>query len=82
MSPLEFLAKLSVHLPNTHERTSRFFGLCSYRTRGVKNREKRFKALIQNNFEPLEHDFDEKRPPSRYWAIWIKKVYQEDFAEL
>jgi hypothetical protein len=78
MSPLEFLAKLSVHIPRVHERTSRFFGLYSYRTRGVKNREERFKALIQNNFEPIEQDFGEKRPPSRYWATWIKKVYQVD----
>lgn len=78
MSPLEFLAKLSVHIPRVHERTSRFFGLYSYRTRGVKNREEKFKALIQNNFAPLEHDFEDKRPPSKYWATWIKKVYQVD----
>lgn len=78
MSPMEFLAKLSVHIPKVHERTSRFFGLYSYRTRGVKNREEKFKAMIQNNFEPLEHDSEDKKPPSRYWATWIKKVHEID----
>ena len=44
----------------------------------MKNREEKLKSLIQNNFQPLEHEFEDKRPPSRYWATWIKKVYQVD----
>ena len=75
-TPLEFLAKLSLHIPKVHERTSRLFGLYSYRTRGAKNRDARFKALLQNNFEPLEPPLPEKKPPSRYWATYIKKVYE------
>ena len=76
-SPLEFLAKLSIHIPNTHERTTRLYEQYSYRSRGVKNREEKFKTLIENNFEPLE-EIEQKRKPCRYWATYIKKVYEVD----
>jgi len=36
MSPLEFLAQISIHIPNSHERTHRRFGKYSYRTKGVE----------------------------------------------
>ena len=77
VSPLEFLAKLSVHIPKTHERTTRLYGLYSYRTRGAKKREQEFKALLENNFEPIELR-EEVKPVSTYWATWIKKVYEVD----
>ena len=35
-----------------------------------------FKTLIENNFEPLE--FEQKTKPCRYWATYIKKLYEVD----
>lgn len=41
-------------------------------------REAKFKALLENNFQPLELDTAELKPVSKYWATWIKKVYEVD----
>ena len=77
-SPLHFLAELSQQIPNMWEKTTRYYGVYSARTRGAKRRDARFKAYLENNFELLDvPDLDKKRP-STYWARWIKKVYEID----
>jgi hypothetical protein len=63
VSPLEFLAKLSVHIPKIHECTIRLYGLYSCHTRGAKKRDEKFKKLIENDFEPLELK-EEQKPES------------------
>ena len=44
----------------------------------LKNRKKRMKAIIENNFQPLEESEHNKKPASGYWARWIRKVYEID----
>ena len=78
VSPLEFLARLATHVPLPHERTTRLFGLYSYRTRGAKNRKAKFRAWVENNLEPLQPQASERPKASRYWACFIKKVYEVD----
>lgn len=77
-SPLEFLAELSVHVPNIWEQTTRFFGHYASRTRGKLRveRKKRLRSTPLPLFSPEE--FEPKRPVSKQWAIWIKKVYEVD----
>jgi hypothetical protein len=77
MSPLEFLAQLSIHIPNCHERTHRRFGKYSYRSKGVENRKARLKAELENNLELLE-ELEESKAPSRYWATCMKQVFEID----
>ena len=76
-SPLEFLAELTVHIPRVFEQTTRYFGVYSPRTRGVKRREERFKQILQNNFEPLEEAASSNRP-SQSWARCMKLVFEVD----
>ena len=76
-SPLEFLAELSQHIPNTYEQTTRFYGCYSCRVRGKQRKEARVKLLVSGSLAELE-DRDETPKVSRYWATWIKKVYEVD----
>ena len=78
MSPLEFLAELSCHIPRVFEQTTRYFGVYSPRTRGVRRREEEFEKLRQNNFEPLESLPEEKPKPTQSWARCIKLVFEVD----
>jgi len=72
-SPLDFLAELSQHIPDTFEQTTRYFGLYSARTRGV--REKSEPEPVTLGVMLPE---DEPRRPSSSWARLIKKVYEVD----
>ena len=77
-SPLEFLAELSQHIPNTYEQLIRYYGYYSARSRGARRREAEHKKLVQNNFEPLSDTDSDKKPVSKSWARLIKKVYEVD----
>ena len=77
VSPLEFLAELSCHIPRVFEQTTRYFGAYSPRTRGAKRRDERFQKLLENNFEPLEHPAP-RRAPSQSWARCMKLVFEVD----
>jgi len=78
MSPLEFLAELSCHIPRVFEQTTRYFGVYSPRTRGVRRREAEFEKLLQNNFEPLESLPEQKPKPTQSWARCMKLVFELD----
>ena len=74
--PLEFLAELSSHIPNLWEQTTRYFGVYAARTRGSHAAKK----LKQKNDTPLLLEEPIKAPPpaSKYWATWIKRIYNVD----
>lgn len=74
-SPLEFMAELACHIPRVFEQTTRYFGAYSPRTRGAKQREKRFKTFLQNNFQPLD-DLSPPTPPSESWARSMKSIFE------
>jgi hypothetical protein len=77
-SPLEFLAELSQHIPNTYEQLIRYYGYYSARSRGARRRESEHQKLVQNTFEPLPDTDVDKKPVSKSWARLIKKVYEVD----
>ena len=81
-SPLEFLAELSQHIPDTYEQVIRYYGYYSARTRGARRREVELERLgNQDENEPsqaqLDRDIDRK-PVCKSWAGLIKKVYEID----
>ncbi len=47
-SPLEFLAELSQHIPNTYEQLIRYYGFYSARSRGARRREAELEKLVGN----------------------------------
>jgi hypothetical protein len=77
-SPLEFLAELSQHIPNTYEQLIRYYGYYSARSRGARRRIEDHKKLVENKFEPLPDTDSDKKPVSKSWARLIKKVYEVD----
>jgi hypothetical protein len=78
-SPLEFLAELSQHIPDTYEQVIRYYGYYSARTRGSRRREEELEKLANKgpNQAQIDRDID-KRPVCKSWAGLIKKVYEID----
>ena len=78
LSPLEFLAKLSLHIPPSSKRTHRRFGKYSYRLQGETNEEAQPKAEEECDLEQLKEEREEAKSPSRYWATCMKQVFEID----
>ena len=67
---LEFLARITPHIPNKWESTTRYYGAYSSRTRGeLKKRQQQELTILPPT---------EKKPASRTWAALIKKIYEVD----
>ena len=89
-SPLEFLATLTLHIPDKWEQTTRYYGIYAARTRGKKRRLEQ-EALEQNKLlaedtnqdsaipMPPFSDHEEQKPkPSKTWAACMKRVFEVD----
>jgi hypothetical protein len=73
--PLDFLAEVSAHIPDTHEKTTLFYGWYSNRTRGYRRqrgllREAKVEPATEEEHAPLE--------VRRSWARLIRQVYEVD----
>jgi hypothetical protein len=86
LSPLEFLAELQQHIPDTWEQTTRYFGAYASRTRGKERREREWNQN-QNPAPPARSNGDDKPSDpvveatpkaSRTWAAAIKRIYEVD----
>jgi len=77
-SPLEFLAQLSLHIPNTWEQTTRHYGVYSSVTRGKKIREEEYRARFDALPEPLDEPEEETKPASASFARCMKLVFEID----
>jgi len=71
---LEFLARLTPHIPNKWEQTARYYGYYSHRSRGKR---RKLQAAAESPeiliLEPLP-----KRKASKSWAALIKRVFEVD----
>lgn len=73
--PLDFLAEVSAHIPDAHEKTTLFYGWYSNRTRGYR----RQRGLLGD--AEVETPTGEDRAPldiRRSWARLIRQVYEVD----
>lgn len=79
-SPLEFLAELSQHIPNTYEQLIRYYGYYSARSRGFRSREAELLKLSNKPQDQagLPDPDTDKKSVSKSWARLIKKVYEVD----
>jgi hypothetical protein len=75
--PLDFLAEVSAHIPDPHEKTTLFYGWYSNRTRGYRTQHGLLgdasptdPAADESNGTPLE--------VRRSWARLIRQVYEVD----
>ena len=76
-SPLEFLAEAQQHVPDIWEQLIRYYGVMSPRSRGKEKQEKE-KLLLLQAPEGMPESEEPRKPVSRQWAIWIKKIYEFD----
>ena len=74
---LDYLALLTLHIPNRGESLSRFFGHYSSRSRGERKKQERLKAAAAENVAITEIVEPRKRP-SLTWAECIRLVYEID----
>jgi hypothetical protein len=81
---LDFLAKLSAHIPNPYESITRYYGEYSYRRRGERKKQQ---VLIRPATEPSEtlseveglpEIIPDKRACNKSWASLIKRVFEID----
>ena len=75
--PLDFLAEVSVHIPDAHEKTTIFYGWYSNRTRGFRKR----RGLLPpgGSVHQIPRPADEAPlGVRRSWARLIRKVYEVD----
>jgi hypothetical protein len=70
--PLEFLARITPHIPNKWESTVRYYAHYSHRARGA--RRKKAASLSTPVILPLPDD--QHRKASRAWAALIKRVFE------
>jgi len=75
--PLDFLAEVSAHIPDAHEKTTLFYGWYSNRTRGYR---KRHGLLKEARVKEPAPDREARAPLEvrRSWARLIRKVYEVD----
>jgi hypothetical protein len=73
--PLEFLAKLSAHIPNPYESITRYYGEYSYRRRGERKKQQ---VVIRPASEALPEIIPDKRACNRSWATLIKRIFEID----
>ena len=75
--PVDFLAEVSAHIPDPHEKTTIFYGWYSNRTRGYRKRH----GLL-GDAPPIASPPERAAPASlaarRSWARLIRQVYEVD----
>ncbi len=73
--PLDFLAEVTQHIPNTGEHTIRYYGFYSNKSRGI-----RAKTTVKNieAAADVEEDTPLRKVCRSRWAALIKKVYEVD----
>ena len=67
--PVEFLARLSVHVPNAREQTVRYMGFYSNKSRGMRKRA----GLSEVEIKIMEEQAKESRSRNYAWA-WLNEV--------
>ena len=74
--PVDFLAEVSAHIPDAHEKTTLFYGWYSNRTRGYRKQH----GLLgkAERAEPVPNETRVPLEVRRSWARLIRQVYEVD----
>ena len=77
-SPLEFLARITPHIPDKWEQTNRYFGAYSSRTRSIEKKKQSLDEEESLQWIPYSLEPQSIRKASKSWAALIKQVYEVD----
>ena len=67
---VEFLARLTPHIPNKWEQTTRFYGYYSHRSRGKRHKKQQAAITV---LDPMP-----SKTASKSWAALIKRIFEVD----
>ena len=73
-SPLEFLARITPHIPDKWEQTNRYFGAYSSRTRSIEKKKQSLANEESLPWIPCSLEPQSIRKASKSWAALIKQV--------
>ena len=76
--PLDFLAEVTQHIPNTGEHTIRYYGRYSNKSRGMRAKLSATGKNIEAAVDAEEEDTPFRKTCRSRWAALIKKVYEID----
>jgi hypothetical protein len=79
-SALEFLARVTAHIPNKWESTTRYYGAYSSRTRSVQKKQSTNNSSPESTSTliPCALEPQSIRKASKSWASLIKRVFEID----
>lgn len=69
--PVDFLARLSVHVPNADEQTVKYMEYYSNKSRGMRKKDE----YAPEEIKIMEQEEKVKKQKNYAWAALIKKVY-------
>lgn len=75
VDPLEFLARLTAHIPNKHQVMTRYYGYYANRVRGARRRREPPVGEPTLVTEPVPLTFREAR---RRWAELLRHIFEVD----
>ena len=75
VDPLEFLARLTAHIPNKHQVMTRYYGYYANRVRGARRRRGETAPVAAPVAEPVPLPLREAR---RRWAELLRQIYEVD----
>jgi len=80
LSPLEFLAKLSLLVPDKWEQCTRHYGIYSCRTRGEEKKKQAQKELQEKTPAQLQENVQQETAPkpTSTWQICMKRIFEID----
>ncbi len=76
--PLDFLAEVTQHIPNTGEHTIRYYGWYSNKNRGMRAKLAAAGDSIEAAVDSEEEDAPFRKICRSRWAALVKKVYETD----
>jgi hypothetical protein len=75
VDPLEFLARLTAHIPNKHQVMTRYYGYYANRVRGARRRREETAPVPGPVVEPVPLLLREAR---RRWAELLRQIFEVD----
>ena len=75
LSPVDFVAAVTAHIPEKHQKYVNYYGYYSSKTRGMRKKTKE-KSENESIIKIKKESSESQRIYKKKWAVLIKKVYE------